>query len=146
MLMEKQMLDFQIQSGNWHELQHDAQLIRRSVFVQEQNISENDEWDDQDAISLHFVVYDQNQAIATARLLENHSIGRVAVLKQYRGKSIGQLWMQHIIQVASEQKREYLKLSAQFYVIGFYENLGFEVKGEEYLDCGIPHIDMWLSL
>ncbi len=146
MLMEKQMLDFQIQSGNWHELQHDAQLIRRSVFVQEQNISENDEWDDQDAISLHFVVYDQNQAIATARLLENHSIGRVAVLKQYRGKSIGQLLMQHIIQVASEQKREYLKLSAQSYVIGFYENLGFEVKGEEYLDCGIPHIDMWLSL
>lgn len=146
MLMEKQMLDFQIQSGNWHELQHDAQLIRRSVFVQEQNISENDEWDDQDAISLHFVVYDQNQAIATARLLENHSIGRVSVLKQYRGKSIGQLLMQHIIQVASEQKREYLKLSAQFYVIGFYENLGFEVKGEEYLDCGIPHIDMWLSL
>ena len=146
MLMEKQMLDFQIQSGNWHELQHDAQLIRRSVFVQEQNISENDEWDDQDAISLHFVVYDQNQAIATARLLENHSIGRVAVLKQYRGKSIGQLLMQHIIQVASEQKREYLKLSSQFYVIGFYENLGFEVKGEEYLDCGIPHIDMWLSL
>ncbi|MEG0483365.1 MAG: GNAT family N-acetyltransferase [Acinetobacter sp.] len=140
------MLDFQIQSGNWNELQHDAQLIRRSVFIQEQNISENDEWDDQDAISLHFVVYDQNQAIATARLLQNNSIGRVAVLKQYRGKSIGQLLMQHIIQVASEQKREYLKLSAQSYVVGFYENLGFEVKGEEYLDCGIPHIDMWLSL
>lgn len=144
--MEKRMLDFQIQSGNWNELQHDAQLIRRSVFIQEQNISENDEWDDQDAISLHFVVYDQNQAIATARLLQNNSIGRVAVLKQYRGKSIGQLLMQHIIQVASEQKREYLKLSAQSYVVGFYENLGFEVKGEEYLDCGIPHIDMWLSL
>ena len=146
MLMEKQMADFQIQSGDWNELQHDAQFIRRSVFVQEQNISEDDEWDDQDPISLHFVVYDQNQAIATARLLENHSIGRVAVLKQYRGKSIGQLLMQHIIQVAAEQKREFLKLSAQVYATGFYENLGFMVEGDEYLDCGIPHIDMSMSL
>lgn len=140
------MSQFVIQSGPWSQLQHDAKLIRSMVFIEEQNISEADEWDEQDAISLHFVVYAQDQAIATARLLENNSIGRVAVLQQYRGEGIGKLLMQHIIQVAKQQNRAFLQLSAQVYAIRFYENLGFQVQGEEYLDCEIPHIDMGLSL
>jgi predicted GNAT family N-acyltransferase len=140
------MSQFVIQSGPWSQLQHDAKLIRSMVFIEEQNISEADEWDEQDAISLHFVVYAQDQAIATARLLENNSIGRVAVLQQYRGEGIGKLLMQQIIQVAKQQNRAFLQLSAQVYAIRFYENLGFQVQGEEYLDCEIPHIDMGLSL
>jgi len=140
------MSQFVIQSGPWSQLQHDAKLIRSMVFIEEQHISEADEWDEQDAISLHFVVYAQDQPIATARLLENNSIGRVAVLQQYRGEGIGKLLMQQIIQVAKQQNRAFLQLSAQVYAIRFYENLGFQVQGEEYLDCEIPHIDMWLSL
>lgn len=140
------MSQFVIQSGPWSQLQHDAKLIRSMVFIEEQNISEADEWDEQDAISLHFVVYAQDQPIATARLLENNSIGRVAVLQQYRGEGIGKLLMQHIIQVAKQQNRAFLQLSAQVYAKRFYENLGFQVQGEEYLDCEIPHIDMGLSL
>jgi predicted GNAT family N-acyltransferase len=140
------MSQFVIQSGPWSQLQHEAKLIRSMVFIEEQNISEADEWDEQDAISLHFVVYAQDQAIATARLLENNSIGRVAVLQQYRGEGIGKLLMQQIIQVAKQQNRAFLQLSAQVYAIRFYENLGFQVQGEEYLDCEIPHIDMGLSL
>lgn len=57
---------YQIQSGSWTELEHHAKLIRSEVFIQEQNIAEHDEWDVQDAVSLHFIVYDQNQPIATA--------------------------------------------------------------------------------
>jgi len=96
--------------------------------------------------AFQLVVYAQDQAIATARLLENNSIGRVAVLQQYRGEGIGKLLMQHIIQVAKQQNRAFLQLSAQVYATRFYENLGFQVQGEEYLDCEIPHIDMGLSL
>ena len=140
------MSQFVIQSGPWSQLQHDAKLIRSMVFIEEQNISEADEWDEQDAISLHFVIYAQDQAIATARLLENNSIGRVAVLQQYRGEGIGKLLMQQIIQVAKQQNRAFLQLSAQGYATRFYENLGFQVQGEEYLDCEIPHIDMGLIL
>jgi hypothetical protein len=140
------MSQFVIQSGPWSQLQHDAKLIRSMVFIEEQHISEADEWDEQDAISLHFVVYAQDQPIATARLLENNSIGRVAVLQQYRGEGIGKLLMQQIIQVAKQQNRVFLQLSAQVYATRFYENLGFQVQGEEYLDCEIPHIDMGLSL
>ena len=77
---------FSVKQGSWDQLQQDAKLIRELVFISEQNIPEQDEWDDQDAISQHFVVYDQNQPIATARLLANNSVGRVAVLKAYRGQ------------------------------------------------------------
>lgn len=136
---------YQIQSGTWSELESQAKLIRRAVFIEEQNIPESEEWDAQDPISLHFIVYEQDQVIATARLLENHSIGRVAVLKKYRGLGIGQLLMQHIIQVAKDQNRPLLKLSSQVHATKFYENLGFQLQGTEYLDCGIPHVDMTMN-
>ena len=148
------MSEYFIKSGVWSELKLDAEKIRRQVFIQEQSILEQDEWDALDAVSLHFVVYDRhlendlkiNQAIATARLLENNSIGRVAVLKSYRSKGVGRSIMQQIIEHARTEKRQFLKLSSQVHAIAFYESFGFQVKGEEYLDCGIPHIDMYLEL
>lgn len=148
------MSEYFIKSGLWSELKLDAEKIRRQVFIQEQSILEQDEWDALDAVSLHFVVYDRhlendlkiNQAIATARLLENNSIGRVAVLKSYRSKGVGRLIMQQIIEHARTEKRQFLKLSSQLHAIAFYESFGFQVKGGEYLDCGIPHIDMYLKL
>ena len=138
------MSQFTIRTGSWDELQNDAKLIREQVFIQEQQIAVADEWDAEDAVSVHFVVYDQDQPIATARLLKNNSVGRVAVLKSHRGVGIGKLLMQQIIQQAKHQQREFLKLSSQVHAIQFYAGLGFNVEGEQYLDCGIPHIDMRL--
>ena len=138
--------DFLIRSGTWQELAVDAKAIREAVFIQEQNITPEDEWDDLDAVSVHFVMYAQNQPIATARLLPSHSIGRVAVLETHRGLKIGQKIMQAVIEYAQQQQRPFLKLSSQVHAIGFYQALGFTVQGEEYLDCGIPHIDMYMNL
>ena len=84
--------------------------------------------------------------MATARLLKNHSIGRVAVLQSARGTGIGYKTMRAVIDQAKAEQRKFVKLSSQVHAIGFYQNLGFDVRGEEYLDCGIPHIDMYLSL
>ncbi|OTG63176.1 GNAT family N-acetyltransferase [Acinetobacter silvestris] len=139
------MTQYTIRSGCWDDLHPHAKLIREQVFIQEQQIAAQDEWDEQDAVALHFMVYAENQPIATARLLQNNSIGRVAVLKSYRGKGIGKLLMEEIIQYAQKEKREFLKLSAQVYAIPFYVGLGFAVQGDEYLDCGIPHVDMWMN-
>ena len=139
------MTQFTIDSGAWADLAADAKFIREQVFIQEQNIVPEDEWDAQDAIALHFMLYAENQPIATARLLDNNSIGRVAVLKAYRGKGIGKLLMLNIMQQAQKQHREFLKLSAQVYAIPFYAALGFAVQGAEYLDCGIPHVDMYMQ-
>ena len=138
------MSQFTICPGSWDELQNDAKLIREQVFIQEQQIAVEDEWDVEDAVSLHFVVYDQDQPIATARLLQNNSVGRVAVLRSHRGVGIGKLLMERIIQQAKYEQRKFLKLSSQVHAIQFYAALDFKVEGEQYLDCGIPHIDMRL--
>lgn len=137
---------YKIITGGWEQLEKDAKLIREQVFIQEQGIAPEDEWDDLDATVLHFIVYDREQPIATARLLPQHSVGRVAVLMPYRKQGIGKILMEHIIDYARQQNLPYLKLSAQTYVTAFYEALGFVVQGEEYLDCGIPHIDMTLEV
>ena len=140
------MLPYTLHHAAWAELEADARLVRTAVFIEEQHIAAEDEWDDEDVKSLHFVIYEQNQAIATARLMQNHHIGRVAVLQKARGSGVGQWLMREIIARARAEHRPYLKLSAQTHAIGFYENLGFKVEGESYLDCGIPHVDMQLLL
>ncbi|MGS0707364.1 GNAT family N-acetyltransferase [Acinetobacter sp. ANC 3781] len=139
------MTQVTLRSGSWDVLQHDAKLIREQVFIQEQQIAVEDEWDAEDAVSVHFVIYDQEQPIATARLLQNNSVGRVAVLKSHRGVGIGKVLMLQIIQQAKLEQRKFLKLSSQVHAIQFYASLGFNVEGEQYLDCAIPHIDMRLA-
>ncbi|WP_139852983.1 GNAT family N-acetyltransferase [Acinetobacter pullicarnis] len=140
------MSEFTVVVGDWHSLQQHAQHIRELVFILEQDIAPEDEWDDQDPISTHFVVYDADQPIATARLLSNDHVGRVAVLKEYRSKGIGKLVMQEIIALAKQQQRKELILSSQVHATQFYSGLGFAVQGESYLDCGIPHVDMVMTL
>ena len=137
---------FRVQSGHWDKLEQDAKFIRKQVFIIEQNIPEEEEWDDQDMISDHFVVYDQDQPIATARLLQNNSVGRVAVLKAYRGQGIGSMIMLEIIRQAHQQDRKFLQLSSQVHAISFYEKLGFSIQGDAYDECGIPHIKMQLVI
>ena len=126
---------FRVQSGHWDKLEQDAKFIRKQVFIIEQNIPEEEEWDDQDMISDHFVVYDQNQPIATARLLQNNSVGRVAVLKAYRGQGIGRMIMLEVIRQAHQQDRKFLQLSSQVHAISFYEKLGFSIQGDAYDEC-----------
>lgn len=137
---------FRVQSGHWDKLEQDAKFIRKQVFIIEQNIPEEEEWDDQDMISQHFVIYDQDQPIATARLLQNHSVGRVAVVKAYRGQGIGQMIMLEIISYAQKQRLSVLTLSSQVHAISFYEKLGFTVQGNSYDECGISHIEMTMNL
>lgn len=136
----------QVKQGTWAELKKDAMSIREQVFIIEQNIAPEDEWDEQDQVSLHFVIEREGLAIATARLLTDNSVGRVAVLKAYRGQGLGVLMMQAIIAEAKREKREELHLSAQVHALEFYSALGFEPQGEVYLDCGIAHINMNLAL
>ncbi|MDR6631067.1 putative GNAT family N-acyltransferase [Acinetobacter lwoffii] len=138
--------ELKIVSGSWKDLATPAKMIREAVFIQEQHIAAEDEWDVEDAVAVHFIVFQQDRAIATARLLSNNSIGRVAVLTTARGLGVGQRLMQAVIDYARAEQRELVKLSSQVHAIGFYQALGFEVQGEEYLDCGIPHIDMYLKL
>lgn len=134
----------EIVAGTWIELQQDAKGIREQVFIKEQNIAPSDEWDALDAVSTHFVLYQDQQAVATARLLADNSIGRVAVLKAARGQNLGLALMQYVLCYAKQHGRLSVQLSSQVHAMAFYQRLGFMAEGAEYLDCNIPHIRMCL--
>lgn len=128
-----------------------CRAIRRVVFVQEQNVPEDEEWDGLDGAAIHLLARDdQGAAVGTARILladGTGKIGRVAVLKPVRGTGAGAA----LIRAALAELRALpgvtrAKLGAQTHAIGFYEKLGFAAYGPEYDDAGIRHRDMALTL
>ena len=129
--------------------QHGAELarLREIVFVQEQGVPEELEIDEHDPDAWHVMICDPaEQAIATGRLLKTGHIGRVAVLKQWRGQGLGKRVMQALLALAAEQKLPQALLHAQVDAIGFYRNLGFHPQGAVFMDAGIPHQTMILPL
>lgn len=120
--------------------------IREEVFVREQEYPIELEFDEADETCWHLVLTDNEKAVATARLLKlSEGVfkpGRIAVLKEYRGKNIGAELLTLIIEKAKEMGAKELHIGAQTYAVGFYEKFGFKTTGEEYMDEHIPHIDM----
>ncbi len=124
--------------------------LRRAVFIEEQNVPEHEEVDGRDGDALHFLAWFEGVPVGSARVLligETGKIGRVCVLRAHRGKGIGVA----LIRAALEALRgtagvTQARLGAQTHALGFYEKLGFVATGPEYLDAGIPHRDMILTL
>ena len=136
----------QVIKGDWQALGQRASELRRRVFIDEQQVPESEEWDGQDPDCLHFLACENGQPIGTARLLPDGHIGRVAVLGQARGRGIGLLLMREAIAAARLLGHEEVILAAQIQAMPFYERLGFQAYGEEFLDAGIPHRNMRLML
>jgi hypothetical protein len=116
--------------------------IRYKVFVDEQNVPEELEIDGFDDDAVHVLVMLDDKAIGTGRILSDGHIGRVAVLKQYRGQGVGKLIMKKLIESAKDNQLESLWLSSQWYARGFYSDLNFECIGEKFEEAGIDHIKM----
>ena len=126
----------------WDEAHAHAAPIRFAVFVEEQGVPREIELDEMDAPSLHAVAFEDDVPVGTARLLPDGHIGRMAVLKQWRGRGIGGRLLGELMQKARERGHREVVLSAQVHASGFYRMHGFVEEGAEYLDAGIPHIDM----
>jgi len=120
--------------------------IRETVFVKEQSVPIELEWDEYDQEAYHLLAFNDNTAIATARILKNGKIGRMAVLSSWRHQGIGSSLLRHLIDKALELGLKQVCLSAQVSAIPFYERLGFVIISEPYEDAGIPHQDMELRL
>ncbi len=138
-------------TGSWNELSADAGAIRTRVFVQEQRIPAELEWDAADASALHAVVYNRlQQPVATGRLLQVRpglgQIGRVAVHEVLRGGGAGQVVMQALVDAARRRGDTELMLHAQRTAENFYARLGFVARGEPFDEVGIPHIEMAMPL
>jgi predicted GNAT family N-acyltransferase len=124
--------------------------IRMLVFVEEQAVPPEEELDVYDLTADHFMARLRSTApddpagiVATARLVDKGAglgkIGRVAVLKEHRGKGVGAALMRSVEAAARAQSFAELILEAQVYAIPFYEKLGYAAEGEVFDDCGIDH-------
>jgi len=121
--------------------------VRTSVFIEEQNIPESEEWDVDDLLADHALARTPaGEAIATGRLTGDGRIGRMAVLKSWRGEGVGAAILRHLIERAAQRGLRHLKLHAQSYAIPFYASAGFVPSGAEFLECDIPHQTMVLDL
>ncbi len=123
----------------------DCFKIRKEVFIKEQNISYEDEYDGIDDQCEHIVGYVNNTAVATGRIViknNKYYLGRIAVLKEYRGKGYATKLIKEMIEYLNKQKINEIYLSAQIYAKRLYQNIGFVEFGEIYLDCNIEHINM----
>ncbi|WP_417242257.1 GNAT family N-acetyltransferase [Celeribacter sp.] len=125
--------------------------LRFDVFVHEQKVPADEELDDLDPVSVHFLACDTHgNNVGTARVYEVGSIGkigRVCVVKSHRGTGLGKRLIEACLQdLHARPHITQAKLGAQNHAIAFYEGLGFSVVGGEYMDGGIPHHDMVRAL
>ncbi len=119
--------------------------IRKEVFVEEQSISEEEEFDAFDSQALHLIVYVDEQPAATGRIWHDGKtfrIGRLAVPKKFRGQKIGDLALRLLLYKSFTSGAKTVEISAQTYIVPLYKKFGFKEYGEEYMEAGIPHIAM----
>ncbi len=122
--------------------------IRRAVFVDEQGFSSGSEPDAYDAMAMYALVYDDDTPVGTGRLIvkgDRLTIGRVCVLKDWRGKGIGDFIMRMLLNRAQELNAGSVVLSAQVERVGFYTRYGFVPYGDVIDDEGCPHRMMGVS-
>ncbi len=137
------MSSLEIRIVDWHGPEQVAlRHIRELVFIREQGVPKELEWDTDDLTAVHLLACFEGEVAGVARLLPDGHIGRVAVLAEFRGRGIGTALMQHAMAAARERGLGEALLNAQTAVIPLYEKLGFVAEGPEFIDAGIPHRHM----
>jgi predicted GNAT family N-acyltransferase len=141
-----------IETQSWLEARDAAYAIRHAVFVEEQGISADLEIDDYDSIAEHALAYVNGQCVATARIYLDEQnprkakIGRMAVLKEFRGQDIGTALLGEAIRAGMMQGASVFELHAQQSAVPFYAKLQFKPDGAIFDEVGIPHQCMRLVL
>jgi predicted GNAT family N-acyltransferase len=134
---------FCITPCSWHTHGSELQWIRAQVFIVEQQVPVALEWDGLDATAQHLLASSaQGEAIGCARLLDNGSIGRMAVIKAWRGSGVGSALLAMALSLQQQQGVAMITLSAQVHAVGFYAKAGFLICSQPYLDANIMHVDM----
>jgi len=137
----------QIRRVTWEDESQTLRYIRESVFIKEQCVPVELEWDEFDPVCLHILAVDgDGQSVGTARLLSDGHIGRIAVLKEWRKQGVGSALLQWMIEEMKSSGKQQAMLNAQMDAVKFYKKFGFQVVGDTFLDAGIPHVQMYLVL
>lgn len=144
--MKSQLSNIIITQTTWNKHQTQLRAVRMPVFVVEQHVTPEFEWDDIDATAVHLLATQNNEPIACLRIIDYHKIGRMAVLKQYRGIGLGGSLLLEAVAICKKHGSKTIHLSAQTHAIQFYEKAGFKQVSDEYCDVDIPHVDMLLEI
>lgn len=138
---------FQVKRVYWREAETDLRILREFVFIREQNVPPELEWDGEDEKAVHVLARDhKGRGIATARMISDGHIGRMAVLRAWRHRGVGTKLLTALITIAQARQLPRVKLDAQVRAIDFYQRFGFEPQGDTFLDAGIPHQHMTRTL
>lgn len=131
----------------WHDGEPLLRAIREAVFIREQHVSEELEWDNMDGGSRHALALTLNgEAIGCGRILPNGHIGRMAVLPEWRNKRVGTAIMEIMLNEARARGLKQVDVEAQVQALPFYHLFGFVEHGKEFMDAGMPHKKMKLKL
>ncbi len=138
---------FDVRLLAWDAAHRLARPVRETVFVQEQGVPLALEYDDLDAACDHAVVLDTDgRAVGTGRLIPDGRIGRMAVLREWRGRGVGAAILARLVERACERGMTRVTLSAQTHAAPFYARYGFVAHGETYIEAGILHVGMARAL
>ena len=136
-------MNVRIHEVSWENHQSELRAVRNAVFIEEQNVPRELEWDGMDETSIHFMAETTTgDVIGTARLMPSGQIGRMAVLIQQRGHGIGRRLLDRAISSARQRGMEEVFLHAQSHALEFYQKAGFVADGEQFEEAGIPHRSM----
>ena len=138
---------FEVRPVNWIASREKLRAIRRAVFIDEQNVPEELEWDDADERSYHVLACDaEGEPIGTGRLNPDGQIGRMAVAKEWRGRGVGAAILHALVALAGKEGLTVVRLHAQTHALEFYAKHGFIAFGGEFDEAGIRHRAMELRL
>jgi predicted GNAT family N-acyltransferase len=138
---------FTVSLVSWHDGEPLLRAVRETVFIREQGVPEELEWDGLDEDCRHALALSlQGEAIGCGRMLASGHIGRIAVLPQWREQRLGTAIMETLLAEARAQGLSRVDVDAQTQAMPFYRSLGFVEQGEVFMDAGLPHIKMTLEL
>ena len=138
---------FVVRPVNWNASRDKLRALRRTVFIEEQHVPEELEWDDADERAYHVLAMSEaGEPIGTGRLKLDGQIGRMAVVRRWRRRGVGAAILQALLDLARKEGCPTVRLHAQTHAIPFYAKCGFETVGEEFDEAGIPHRKMELEL
>lgn len=126
----------------YDEAEEEIKSVRHTVFTLEQGVSVEEDIDGLDDRCVQLLARVGSTAVGTARMLPDAHIGRIAVLAPWRGRGVGARMVRLLLKIARDKGHSSCHLHAQTHAIGFYERLGFEAIGDEFLDAGIAHRKM----
>jgi predicted GNAT family N-acyltransferase len=135
-----------IEEVSWNLHRETLRSIRGKVFIEEQNVPQEIERDGADDTATHFLLTQDDVALACGRVLPDGKVGRMAVLKEHRNKGLGRLLLDYIVAHARQHGVNRLYLHAQEHAANFYLDAGFFHFGEPFEEAGIPHVAMELLI